>query len=168
MGFQFLGIASDLIGIIQDWEDLDPVEKGLALLETYQAITDAVDDAKEAWERFKKGNSRSVEKNLDSTSLTQSVQKKVRKDPSTMSNLSDKVSGKQGSMSENIGDRLRDSGQAGSGNRKESWNQPTKHDPPGASPGGKKKGKRISKTDQLLGGLDAILGIVTTIDMVFR
>ena len=167
-GLQFLEIAGDLIGITQEWEDLNPAERAIALQETFTTITDAIDEAKDAWDRFKKGTSRPVESNLDSASLNQSVQKKVRGNPKALSDMSDKVSGKKGSMSTNVGDRLRESGPPGSGNRKESWNQPAGQTPPGASPGGKKKARKFLKTDQLLSGLDAILGVVTTIEMAFR
>lgn len=167
-GLQFIEIAGDLIGIIQEWEDLNPAQRAIALYETFEAITEAISDAKDAWDRFKKGTSRPVESNLDSASLNQSVQKKVRRNPKALSDMSDKVSGKKNSMSTNIGDRLRESGPASSGNRKESWNQPAGQTPPNASPGGKKKAKKFLKTDQLLSGLDAILGVVTTIEMAFR
>ncbi|KAI1817992.1 hypothetical protein GGS20DRAFT_574537 [Poronia punctata] len=160
-------LASNIMGLIQNWDLLEPDQRATVILETLKIATDGVGYAIDSFKKFKDNPITSAADQLDVEGLNQGTYRAMGENAPDLGKMSEDINGPGGfheSVSEHVGAAdqtpTRPKGE-------ESWNEKINDPPEDLPPGGGVAAEKFSLSGAILQGLNIALGIGVAVAMTF-
>ncbi|KAI1298340.1 hypothetical protein F5Y03DRAFT_409408, partial [Xylaria venustula] len=160
-------LATNIMGLINDWDLLEPDQRATVILETLKIVTDGMEYAIDSFKRFKDNQMTSAADQLDVETLNQSTYRALDESGQGLGNMSEDING-SGGFHDSVADHV------GAGDQtptrpsgKESWNEKVSDPASDLPPGGESAAREFSLSGSILKGLNIALGIGVAAAMTF-
>jgi hypothetical protein len=155
------------MGLVQNWDLLEPDQKASVILETLKIVTDGVSYAMDSFKKFKDRPMSSVADKLDVETLNQGTYRALNERAPDLGKMSDDING-PGGFHDSVADHVGAGDQTPSRPKgKEKWNEKLTDPVEDLPPGGGKAAKKFSLSGAILQGLNVALGIGVAVAMTF-